>query len=145
MKKSKVVISVLALGVALVCPSGRLRAQQKPDWQVHIDWAANDRGHPNCLERYLANSILQGCLVGGILTGNTGYGNRYCVMDLAIEAAHRHLDVQALFLTAEIAQCHNSDARKALYQAGPSQVGDYLRGFDRPVWAQAVDVIAASQ
>jgi hypothetical protein len=104
---------------------------QQPQYQGHIDWAANDSGHPNCPERYLAFPILVDCLAGG---------NRSCVTSIAIEASYRRLDQVALYLMAEITQCHNSDARDVLYGAGAQAVGDYLRTYERPIWGPALDL-----
>ena len=64
---------------------------QQPEYQAHIDWAANDSGHPNCPERYLVVPVLATCLTGG---------NRSCVTSIAIEAAYRHLDQLSLSLMA---------------------------------------------
>jgi len=108
---------------------------QQPEYQAHIDWAANDSGHPNCVERYLAFPVLADCLVAG---------NRSCVTSIAIEAAYRRQDQLALYLMAEITQCHNSEARDVLYRAGAPAVGEYLRGFSRPVWGPALDLAFAS-
>jgi hypothetical protein len=136
----RVFLGIAAI-TALVLPAGA-RAD-KPDWQKHIDWAANDTGHPNCTERYLAHPVLSACLAQGLFSESTGYGNRYCAMDLAIEAAYRDQDWAALLITSEIGQCHNGGARSSLYVAGPRAVGAYLRTFDRPAWAIAVDVVSA--
>jgi hypothetical protein len=120
----------IILGICImVIPKAALA--QQPEYQGHIDWAANDSGHPNCIERYLAFPILQTCLAAG---------NRSCVTSIAIEAAYRHMDQAALYLMAEITQCHNSDARDALYGAGPQAVGDYLRTYNRPAWGPALDL-----
>jgi hypothetical protein len=129
MKIEKLVL-VSILGLCTVASPGGAMAQQ-PEYQAHIDWAANDSGHPNCPERYLVVPVLATCLTGG---------NRSCVTSIAIEAAYRHLDQLSLYLMAEITQCHNSDARDALYGAGPEAVGEYLRTYDRPVWGPAVDL-----
>jgi hypothetical protein len=118
------------LGTCLLLIHSAALAQQ-PEYQSHIDWAANDTGHPNCTERYLAFPVLQTCLAAG---------NRACVTSIAIEAAYRHMDQAALYLMAEITQCHNSDARDALYGAGPQAVGDYLRTYERPAWGPALDL-----
>lgn len=101
------------------------------DFRGHIDWAANDSGHPNCTERYLAVPLLAQCLA---------LGNRSCVTSIAIEAAYRGMDEVALWLMAEITQCHNSDAQADLYDAGAQAVGDYLRTYDRPAWGPALDL-----
>ena len=71
--ETKLLFTVLALLVLMPSTS----FGQKPEWQGHIDWAANDTGEPNCKEIYLSNPVLQECLVGGILTGNAGYGTGF--------------------------------------------------------------------
>jgi hypothetical protein len=50
----------VVLGIGFLLRSSFARAQQPQD-QGHIGWAANDSGHPNCIERYLAFPILQTC------------------------------------------------------------------------------------
>ena len=132
MKKGNKMALALVFGLLLVINSGiRAFGQDKPDWQQHIDWAANDTGHPNCPERYTAHAILAQCLWAG---------NRYCVTDIAIEAAYRRQDELALWLMAEITQCHNGGASSSLHSAGPQAVGDYLRGFEEPYWARFLNL-----
>jgi hypothetical protein len=46
---------------------------------------------------------------------------------------YRQFDQVALYLMAEVTQCHNSDARDVLYGAGAESVADYLRTYNRPV------------
>lgn len=125
------VVAPLVLWTVTLLGSSMALGQQ-PEYQAHLNWAANDNGHPNCTERYLAVPILASCLVAG---------NRSCVMGIAIEAAYRNQDAVALYLAAEITQCHNSDARAALYAAGAQQVGSYLRtNYQRPIWGPALDI-----
>ena len=138
----KAMVAVLAIASGFSQSPALVR---KPAWQQHIDWSTNDKGDPNCPEKYYLNPILRSCLTSGVLSGKSGYGGRYCVMDLAIEAAYRQLDAQALTLTAELGQCHSHEARKELYEAGPARVGEYLRRFDRPSWTRSVDVVAAAK
>ncbi len=121
---------VAILAICTTVLTGPAWAQQ-PQYQGHIDWAANDSGHPNCTERYLAFPVLSTCLAAG---------NRSCVTSIAIEAAYRRLDQLAMYLMAEITQCHNSDARNVLYGAGAQAVGDYLRTYNRPPWGPALDL-----
>ena len=121
---------VLAASFAGVCGSKAV-AQDKPDYQKHIDFSVNDDGPPNCPERYFANALLAQCLA---------LGNRSCVAGVAIEAAYRGQDQLALWLIAEITQCHNEGARIALYGAGAQAVGDYLRTYNRPAWGPALDL-----
>jgi hypothetical protein len=127
-KPITITLFLVALWVALA-PSTALA--QQPAYQAHIDWAANDTGHPNCIERYIAIPVLATCLTAG---------NRSCISGIAIEAAYRGLDQVSLYLMAEITQCHNSDARNALYGAGAQAVGTYLRTYDRPAWGPALDL-----
>jgi len=120
----------VTLGIFMMIIPKWMFAQQ-PEYQGHIDWAANDSGHPNCTERYIAIPVLQQCLA---------LGNRSCVTSIAIEAAYRQMDQVALYLMAEITQCHNSEARDVLYGAGAQAVGDYLRTYNRPAWGPALDL-----
>jgi hypothetical protein len=112
---SKIVASVV-LSMSILLSSSAALAQEP--YQQHIYWAANDSGYPNCPERYLAVPVLSDCFV---------LGNRSCVTSVAIEAAYRHQDQMALWLMAEITQCHNDGARASLYSAGVQAVGEELR------------------
>ena len=129
-RKHFALLLALMLGICMALMPNGAWAQQ-PEYQGHIDWAANDSGHPNCTERYLAVPVLANCLA---------LGNRSCVTSIAIEAAYRREDQVALYLMAEITQCHNSEAREALYGAGNQAVGDHLRKYNRPAWGPALDL-----
>jgi hypothetical protein len=132
-KKSRFsrILASAVLSSSILLYSSAALAQQ-PEYQGHIDWAAGDSGAPDCPERYVAVPVLATCLVAG---------NRSCITGIAVEAAYRNQDQLALYLMAEITQCHNSDARAVLYDAGPAAVGNYLRtAYDRPAWGPALDL-----
>jgi hypothetical protein len=106
MKKSRARLTVLFASVLAV--TGAINPAvsfAKETWQLNIDWSANDTGHPNCVHLYIGNPLLQPCLV---------YGNRYCVTDIAIEAAYRGYDQFALNLMADVTQCHNAGASNSI-------------------------------
>jgi hypothetical protein len=119
-------LSLIATTVLL--PPQLASAQDKPDWQRHIDWASTDHGAPDCPWLYVT-SDLQVCLAKGVLTGNTD-GNRSCVIGLASSLAKsgtpqgQALAYQYVLLT----QCHNGGAQQTLRDAGQYNVVNYLAG-----------------
>jgi hypothetical protein len=104
-------------------------AQDKPDWQKHIDWASSDTGAPDCPWLYVT-SDLQGCLALGLATGNHS-GNRSCVIQLAgIAARTGDQRLQGVaFSYVLLTQCHNGGAQQAIINAGPGAVINYLKQF----------------
>jgi hypothetical protein len=50
----------LVIPIALAIPQ-LTSAQDKPDWQKHIDWSSTDTGAPDCPYLYVS-SDLQACL-----------------------------------------------------------------------------------
>jgi hypothetical protein len=129
-RRGKHFLLAIVLGTCISLMSSGAQAQQ-PEYQAHIDWAANDTGHPNCPLMYAAIPVLAHCLVAG---------NRSCITSVAVEAAYRKEDQAALYLMTEITQCHNSEARGVIYGAGAQAVGDYLRTYNRPIWGPALDI-----
>lgn len=89
---------------------------QKPDWQLHIDWAIQDTGAPDCPAQYDEVGAAD-CLA---------HGNRSCLMQRAIAIAKNNNFQVAMRLTL-ITQCHNQQAQQAIVNAGPNAVGDYLK------------------
>jgi hypothetical protein len=118
---SVVCSAILFFGIAI---SGQAQ-NSKPDWQKHIDWAANDTGAPDCPWLYSQNLE---CLGIGAITGNNG-GNRSCLITEAIIAAKGGYDQAAYGLTL-ITQCHNPGAAQSIAIAGPTAVANYLRTFE---------------
>jgi hypothetical protein len=90
----------------------------KPEYQIHIDWSVRDSGPPDCPWAYIADgqdSAL--CLASTV---------RSCLMGLAISDA-KSGNTQHAFTRTIITQCHNSEAMIVLAKAGPQQVSDYLK------------------
>jgi len=91
---------------------------QKPDWQIHIDWAIQNRTGPdevNCPAEYEKTGT--GCLTNG---------GRACLMQAAISAAQKRKDFDLAFRLTLITQCHNQGAQRSLQDAGRQNVGEYL-------------------
>jgi hypothetical protein len=106
------VFAMVMLGITGVCAFG----QDKPDYQKHMDWAANDTGSVDCPQFY-GNNL--DCLA---------FGGRSCVMTKAIIAAKNGYD-QYAYAQVLLTQCHNPGAEQTLVWAGQQAVADYLRSF----------------
>jgi hypothetical protein len=111
----------LALSLLSLVASASPTPAQKPDWQIHLDRAANDSGPPNCPAEYIAAQLPQ-CLAAG---------NRSCVMTYAVAWAKTHDDrlCYTAFGLTLITQCNNVGARNALIAAGQWNVCGYLRSW----------------
>jgi hypothetical protein len=120
MKNIKVIHSFLVC-ILLLIPSGLTDAfaQDKPDWQHHIDWSignhTTDPGETNCVDQYAATE--PACITGG---------GRSCLMARAIDSAKANNCSYALRLTL-ITQCHNGGAQQAIGAAGQGAVCNYLK------------------
>jgi hypothetical protein len=108
------VVFVLFVGLPL-----HLFAQDKPDWQKHIDWSigneTTDPGETNCIDQYVATE--PACITGG---------GRACLMRRAIDSARANNCSYAMRLTL-ITQCHNGGAQQAIGGAGQDAVCGYLK------------------
>jgi hypothetical protein len=94
-------------------------AQEPPQWQGNILWSMRDTGAPDCPWLYVNNPAIQSCLL---------YGNRVCVMQVAVQFAKQNQDWAAFGLTL-VTHCHNDGARSTIQTAGPQAVGEFLRRF----------------
>lgn len=83
----------------------------------HLEWCIQDKGHPNCPEQYAVHVYVTQCLAAG---------NRACLMDLAVAAAHRDRCNIALGLSL-ICQCHNPGAQKVIRHFGSGKTCEYLK------------------
>ena len=95
------------------------------NWERHIDWAKKDTGAPVCLDRYMGYTGGRECLIKGI-GGDTGDGNRKCLMSLARSEAIRGQCETAYEMTLT-AQCHNGKSARELRAVPQGQVCDYLK------------------
>jgi hypothetical protein len=111
----------LALSLLSLVASASPTLAQKPDWQIRLDWAANDSGPPNCPAEYIAAQVPQ-CLAAG---------NRSCLMTYAIAWAKTNDDrlCYTAFGLTLITQCNNVGARNALIAAGQWNICGYLRSW----------------
>jgi hypothetical protein len=100
---------------AVVVLFGTARAE-KPDWQLHIDWAIQDKGAVDCPAQYYEVGASD-CVY---------HDGRACLMQRAISFAKNNNNHSAMRLTL-ITQCHNQQAQQAISSAGVDAVGDYLR------------------
>jgi hypothetical protein len=115
-------ILAVTLGLMLLMGTGASKsaqAQGKLQWQADIDWAANDTGAPDCPLLYVP---VPDCLATGLFNA----GNRACVIGHAIDHAKNNEDLVAFGLVL-ITQCHSSQERQNLINAGPYAVANYLR------------------
>lgn len=124
-------IAVLLFIGTLAMPTHTALAQEKPDWQKHIDWCSRDTGAPDCPAEYVALSA-DLCLVLGV-GGGTGIGNRACLIQLArltAIAALQDSSVKGLAMQRTMqCQCHNHAARDTIVAAGEDAVCAYLRNL----------------
>ncbi len=112
---SKFVLTVVfTAAFAGLCASSAV-AQDKPDYQKHIDWARHNQGDVDCPQFY-GNDLE--CLA---------FGHRECVMTKAIIAAKNGYDAFAFSQTL-LTQCHDPNGSlQTLLWAGQQAVADYLR------------------
>jgi hypothetical protein len=93
-----------------------LVSDNKPDWQVHIDWCIHNSdagGSTDCPDQY----PYPGCVA---------YGGRACLMGHAVDSAKANDCENAMRVTL-ICQCHSESAQKQLKVAGQMQVCNYLK------------------
>jgi hypothetical protein len=116
----RLIVSSLVCILSLGTMSSAFAQSDKLDWQVDVDWAANDSGPPDCAWLYV--TYAPECLLSG---------NRSCVISKAILYSHANqseADAAAWGLV-QMTQCHNPPEAAKILQAGPSAVADYLRSF----------------
>jgi hypothetical protein len=89
---------------------------QRPEWQVHIDWAIQDQGPADCPALYEEAGVAD-CI---------NHGGRACVMQKAIYLAKKD-DIQVAMRLTLITQCHNQEAQHSIAAAGANAVHDYLK------------------
>lgn len=93
------------------------------DWKGHVNWSFHDTGVPDCPGEYARVGASE-CLVTGIF-GNTGNGNRACLMSKAkIDAEEGNCNgaITKLLIT----QCHNGGAQAEIKAANKEEVCDYI-------------------
>lgn len=106
----------LSVAMLLLCGTASSAQDNRPAYEIDIDWAANDTGAPDCPWLYVP---VPDCLMGG---------NRSCVISHAIDQAKANQDFAAFGLVL-ITQCHNPTEQQNLINAGPYVVANYLRRF----------------
>ena len=106
--------SITAVVVLFLACAPSSQGQQKPDWQLHIDWASSDTGPVDCADSYRAYPK---CLNGR---------GRACLMLTARSRAAAQSCDEAMHIVL-ITQCHNGRAQRQLADAGVYRVCSYLR------------------
>jgi hypothetical protein len=116
MKNLMTQLSMALVALAVLNPSGQ--AQNKSDWQKHLDWSIQNSdagGSVDCPDKYLAT--YPECFVSG---------GRSCMMKKAIQSAKDN-DCSNAHRVSQITQCHNVTARDLIREAGQDAVCQYLK------------------
>jgi hypothetical protein len=116
MKSLMTQLSMTLITLAVLNLSGQ--AQNKPDWQKHLDWSIQNPdagGSVDCPDKYAAT--YPECLFSG---------GRSCMMKKAIQSAKDN-DCSNAHRVSQITQCHNVTARDQIRDAGQDAVCQYLK------------------
>jgi hypothetical protein len=98
----------------------------KPEWQIHIDWAWNNRdagGSTNCVNEYLSAGEF-GCVIAG---------GRSCVMADAHSTAQNYMsgnynaNLDRIRNLVFLTQCHNDEAKRTLAGANIVDIANYVK------------------
>jgi hypothetical protein len=118
----KTLVRFAAVALLAICANASSAAAQ--DWTAHIDWAAQNTdagGSVDCPDQYISNGVPWAIASGG----------RSAVINEALFAAYGQ-NFDRAFTLVLMTQCHNSDARQQLANAGEKPVLQYLVGNYQP-------------
>jgi hypothetical protein len=110
------VVLLATVALVAICANPGLAAAQS--WTGHIDWAAGNTdagGSVDCPDQYISNGVPWAIASGG----------RAAAINEALFAAYGQ-DYNRAFTLVLMTQCHNSDARQQLANAGEKAVLQYL-------------------
>jgi hypothetical protein len=133
--KQKMIVIATAFGLGKAI---RARAQK---WTGYLDWAATNSDTDNlvdCRADYLSMGVGYATVAGG----------RSAVINEALFTAYKG-NVGHAFQLVLLTQCHNSEARQQLQEAGPQAVVEYLvenwspGGVDPKIVREGVQTVLA--